>query len=41
MKGNDIMNRSKRIRTGIGVFTGFVVAAAFVGLILLAIAMHT
>lgn len=41
MKGNHNMNRSKRLRTGISILTGVVVAAAFVGLILLAIAIHT
>lgn len=40
MKGNR-MNQSKRIKTGISILTGIIVAGAFVGLILLAIAIHT
>lgn len=41
MKGNNTMSRSRRLRTGISILTGIIVAVAFVGLILLAVAMHT
>jgi hypothetical protein len=34
-------NQSKRLRIGIGVLTGLLAAAGFVGFILLAIAAHT
>ncbi len=34
-------NRSKRLRIGIGILTGFLATAGLVGFILLAVAMHT
>lgn len=35
------MSRSKRIRTGITILTGLGVAGALIGLIVLAVALHT
>ena len=34
-------NRSKQLRTGLGILTGLLVAAGVVGFIFLALAMHT